>query len=224
MEKRVDAQHQWHQVIEELESEQWKLASYDRTILEMLGNVDGLKTLDYGSGPGILALALKRQKAESFAFDINPNMRAQCAEKIGDGHVIDSIERLRDDTFDLITCNLVLCIVDEGEVRTIASQIRRLLRPHGRAFIGFCNPLIFNVRESQLDFRFPTGDPYDLPHDYEKVKKEGGYRITEKHRPLWWYGRVFTEAQLTPTQTHFTPAYELHRERIRDFVIFEQTK
>lgn len=223
MEKKIYTAREWDQVIAELDAEQLKVASYDQTILSKLGDIRGTDALDYGSGPGVLALALKKLGAKSSTFDINAEMNRQCAEKLGRRSVIDNIRSVRDESFDLITCNLVLCINPAEEVGYITSQIRRLLRPQGRIFIGFCNPGIFDVPESRLDYRYPTGNAYEQPHRYEKVKKEGDYRITEDHRPIEWYEQVYERAGLKPVATHYTPAYAAGGRTVEDFVIFEQT-
>ena len=45
---------------------------------------NGYKTvLDYGCGPGVLALALKNLSAEAYAFDISPQMLEMAGVKIG---------------------------------------------------------------------------------------------------------------------------------------------
>lgn len=125
---------------------------------------------------------------------------------------------------DFIICNLVLCINPEDEVRKIVKNISSFLRESGAAYIGFCNPKIFNVPESNLDFRFPTGDAYETNHRYKKIKKEGNYEIIEDHRPLDWYEGVYADAGLITVAKHFTPEYKLKGNKIRDFVIFELRK
>lgn len=222
--KNISDQKEWQRVAEELEAERLKLASYDKTLLAQLGIIDGKHILDYGCGPGVLASALHRLGADVRAFDISPEMRRLCGEKIGHENVHISESEIPEKYFDHVICNLVMCIVPEEIVELIARNIMRVLKANGVAFIGFCNPEIFDVPESALDFRFPTGNRYEENHSYRKLKKEGCYEITEFHRPIKWYEQTFRSAGLNLAGTLFTPEYELNGRKIRNFVIFALTK
>jgi SAM-dependent methyltransferase len=222
--KLVADQKEWNLVVKDLEAENLKLASYDNTLLEALGDIRGKEVLDYGAGPGVLALAIKRLGGSVKVWDINPAMRQKAGEKIGTENVYPDVSALPSNFFDIIIANLLLCIVPEDEVRAILKNITASLKADGEVYIGFCNPKIFDVKESQLDLRFPTGQAYEENHDYKKVKKEGGYEIIETHRPIEWYEKVYAEAGLKLVDTIFTPEYELNGLRIRDFVIFRLRK
>lgn len=222
--KQIDNQHDWQRVAAELESEKLKLASYDKTLLERLGNVQGKKILDYGCGPGVLASALQRLGANVEVFDISPEMRRLCGEKIGEENVYRNDFQIPDDNFDHVICNLVMCIVSDYEAAQIARNIRLALQPDGKAYVGFCNPEIFDVPESALDLRFPTGHRYEENHSYKKLKKEGNYEITEIHRPLNWYENIFRVSGFENIERLFTPSYEMNGRQINDFCIFELSK
>lgn len=219
--KLVSDQKEWSVVARELEAENLKLASYDHTLIPLLGDVKGKKILDYGAGPGILALAIQKLGGDVKVYDISPDMIAKAAEKIGKEHVYSAVEEIPKNYFDFIICNLVLCIVPEEEVKAIVANIKDELNEQGFAYIGFCNPKIFSVPESQLDMRFQTGEPYEKNHDYKKIKKEGGYEIIESHRPIEWYEQVYIDAGLKVVDKIFTPEYELKGNKIKDFIIFK---
>lgn len=222
--KLVADQKEWSVVAKELESENLKLASYDNTLMSVMGDVTGKKVLDYGAGPGVLALGLQKMGADVHVWDINSEMREKAGSKIGSEKVHTDISQVPKDFFDVIICNLVLCIVPEAEARSIVANIKAFLNNNGSAYIGFCNPKIFNVPESNLDLRFPTGNKYEENHDYKKVKKEGGYEIIETHRPIEWYEGAYVEAGLKLVDTFFTPEYELKGNKIKDFIIFKLQK
>ncbi len=224
MAKCITQQSKWAEVAAELEAEHLKLASYDTTLVELLGNVEEQSILDYGCGPGVLALALARAKADVRAYDISYDMRTFAGEKIGSHRVYASIDEIPKGYFDRVICNLVLCIVSDEVVSNIAANLGDVVNHTGRVYTGFCNPKIFRVAESHLDVREPTGQPYEENHRYRKTKKEGGYHIVEEHRPLEWYEETFSKSGLTVLERHFTPTYQFHGETIEDFVIFEMGK
>jgi 2-polyprenyl-3-methyl-5-hydroxy-6-metoxy-1,4-benzoquinol methylase len=217
--KLVADQKEWSAVAQELETENLKLASYDNTLMSVIGDVTKKKILDYGAGPGVLAVGLQRMGADVKVWDINSEIREKAGAKIGAENIYNDIRQVPKNCFDIIICNLVLCIVPEIEVRNIVENIKDSLTAGGSAYIGFCNPKIFQVAESNLDFRFPTGNTYEDNHDYKKIKKEGGYEIIETHRPLDWYEKIYAKASLKLTGTFFTPEYELNGNKISDFVI-----
>src|SRR3989344_789032 len=219
--KLVADQKEWSVVAKELEGENLKLASYDDTLMSAIGDIRGKKVLDYGAGPGVLALGLQKMGADVKVCDINNEMREKAGAKIGAENIYSDVNQVPENFFDIIICNLVLCIVPEVEVKNIVGNIKNFLNETGSAYIGFCNPKIFQVAESNLDFRFPTGNKYEDNHDYKKVKKEGGYEIIETHRPIEWYEKEYAEAGLKLTDTFFTPEYELKDNKIKDFVIFK---
>ena len=222
--KLVADQKEWSVVAKELEDENLKLASYDNTLMSAIGDITGKKVLDYGAGPGVLALGLQKMGADVKVWDIGNEMREKAGAKIGVENIYNDIGEIPQNFFDIIICNLVLCIVPEDEVISILKNIKNFLNETGSVYIGFCNPRIFTVAESNLDFRFPTGNKYEDKHDYKKIKKEGGYEIIETHRPIEWYEKVYAEADLKLGDTFFTPEYELNGQQIKDFIIFKLTK
>ena len=222
--KLVAEQKEWGVVAKELEAENLKLASYDNTLMSAIGDVKDKKVLDYGAGPGVLALGLQKMGADVKVWDINNEMREKAGAKIGSENIYSDISQVSQNFFDIVICNLVLCIVPEDEVKNIVKNIKAVLNETGSAYIGFCNPKIFQVAESNLDFRFPTGNKYEDNHDYKKIKKEGGYEIIETHRPIEWYEKIFGEAGLRLADEFYTPEYELKDNKIKDFIIFKLSK
>lgn len=172
----------------------------------------------------MLALALQKLGAQSYVYDLVEEMYALSAQKIGDANVYREVKEIPRNMFDIIVCNLVVCIVEEEEVENIITNIKNELKPGGKAYIGFCNPLIFNIPESNLDIRHPTEHGYCDNHTYKKTKKEGGYEIIEIHRPVEWYEELFEKVGLPLSQKYFTPEYSLHGNNINDFIIMELEK
>lgn len=226
MEKKVESSLAWDKVTQELAAEQLKVASYDSVIFGQVGDVQGVRWMDYGSGPAVMASAAKKMGADIHVWDINPNVREECAKRIGASRVFNTVGEMRGELFDIITCNLVMCIVSKKEVECIAKRLGRMIKCDGRVFIGFCNPQIFDVPETQLDIRFPTGNSYWEHHTIPKIKKEGKYKVFDNVRPVSWYHDVFMKSGLEQTALLTTAPYQMpniHR-TIRDFVIFEETR
>lgn len=224
MKKAVINLKDWDLVLRELEGEKIKLMSYDNTIISNLGGIKGTRILDYGAGPGILAGVLQKLGAEAKVFEVNDKILEAAARRIGKENVFREVKQLPHNYFDSIICNLVLCIVDEKEVKSILEAICRFLAPNGSSFFGFCNPLIFEVTESHLDFRYPTGEPYERNHSYKKIKKEGNYEIHEQHRPIGWYETQLIKNGFVITNILFTPEYDFKGNHIEDFIIFKCKK
>lgn len=222
--KLVAEQEEWDRVSSELEGENLKLMSYDNTLFSLFGDIKGKNVLDYGAGPGVLALATSKLGGNVKVWDIHTEMREKSGQKIGSENIYHSVDEIPKNFFDVIICNLVLCIVPEDEVKRIVTNIKDELKEGGFALIGFCNPKIFSVKESNLDFRFPTGEPYEANHQYKKIKKEGGYEIIETHRPIEWYEKIYNETGLKLEGKYYTPHYELKGEEIEDFIIFKLIK
>ncbi|MBS3165940.1 methyltransferase domain-containing protein [Candidatus Woesearchaeota archaeon] len=215
---------EWNRVSKELKTEQLKLVSYDNTLIPLIGKIKLKKMLDYGGGPGVLSLALKKLGADVKEYDLSDDMRNQAAQKIGKKNIYNTIEKIPQNYFDIVICNLVLCIVSEEEVKRILKNIKQLLNAHGFAYIGFCNPKLLNVPETQLDLRPAPKHKYTENHSYIKTKKEGGYQIIENHRPIKWYEKMYKDTGLKLVDTIYTPKYEFKERKIKDFIIFKLKK
>ena len=116
-----------------------------------------------------------------------------------------------------------MCIVPEKEVVNILKNIYLEIKNGGFVYIGFCNPLIFDVQSLRLilECRQNTNTKIII---IIKKKKEGNYEIVESHRPIEWYEKEFKVAGLNLVDTIFTPEYELKGRKIKDFAIFKLQK
>ncbi len=220
--KFVGSMDKWAKVAGELEGEDLKQKIYDNRLLNLIGSIEGKNVLDYGAGPGVVASRMARMDGDVHVFDISAEMLEKAAEKLGSSKTHSNILKITNGTFDVVVCNLVVCIVPENEVVRIARNIRAALAPHGKAYIGFCNPRLYNVPETLIDFRHPTGEGYEDNHRYSKTKKEGNYQIVELHRPIGWYNGIWAAVGLKLKGTFFTPGYSVTGQgsKINDFVIF----
>jgi ubiquinone/menaquinone biosynthesis C-methylase UbiE len=111
----------------------------DRSLLDLAGDPRGRTVLDAGCGQGDLTLRLLEQGATVTALDVSPGMVAvvrRRAERTGHGGALTAVaaplERsgLPAHSFDLVLGKFILHHVD---VQAGAVELRRLLRPGGRA-------------------------------------------------------------------------------------------
>jgi 2-polyprenyl-3-methyl-5-hydroxy-6-metoxy-1,4-benzoquinol methylase len=219
----------WGNVSGTLADEKVKVRVYDDFLFQelMKGEVRDAAVLDYGSGPAVFAKRMQDAGADISIFDSDERMQKICAEKLGESSVCQTQEDVRRGAYDIVTCNLVLCINRKDEVRRIMETINAAVRKQGDVYVGFCNPILYDVKRTQLDLRQPTGDSYRKHHTIYKRKIEipdEEYNLYDLHRPIYWYAQQFRRAGLEVVDTHFTPESEIEGKKINDFIIFELTK
>ncbi len=119
-------------------------AHYDRpTVLELLGDVAGLRVLDAGCGPGLYAEALLERGAEVIGFDASTAMVELARERVGNRAEF-RVARLEvplpypDDSVDVVLCALAIHYV--ADRRATFAEMRRVLRPGGAVVVSTQHP------------------------------------------------------------------------------------
>src|SRR5438093_13609566 len=148
--------------------------SWIRPAFGQLGDVSGLRVLDYGCGHGMAAVVLARREARVTAFDLSSGYLAEARDRASANHAAVAFvraagERLpfADHSFDRIWGNAVLHHLD---MAVAASEVRRILRPGGIAV--FCEPWgenpLLNWARRRLRYprkqRTPDEEPLRLRH------------------------------------------------------------
>jgi SAM-dependent methyltransferase len=141
-------------------------------MLDALGaDLSNKRVLEYGCGDGWITTQLAGRGAEVAAFDISPEAVAQTREtlcKAGLGRHCDvqvmAGEALTypDDSFDIAVGFAILHHLD---IERALSELRRVLKPRGRAFFAeplASNPLIRLYRRLTPQYRTPDEAPIDL--------------------------------------------------------------
>jgi SAM-dependent methyltransferase len=120
-------------------------AHYDRpAMLELLGDVRGMRVLDLGCGPGFYAEALADRGALVTAFDASPDLVRRARLRVGsraDVRVWDLEQPLfwlPDDHFDVALMALVLHHIDARA--QALSEVHRVLRRGGRLALSTTHP------------------------------------------------------------------------------------
>lgn len=127
-------------------------------LLEMAGNVSGMRVLDAGCGEGHVARLFARHGAEVVAVDISPRL-LQFARTLEaqDPHEIEFIEAdlakglpSHRGAFDLSTANMMLD--DCEDLAGVLAAIANALKPGGRLFLSLNNPYSLVARGKVDDY------------------------------------------------------------------------
>ncbi|MGI8801369.1 MAG: class I SAM-dependent methyltransferase [Solirubrobacteraceae bacterium] len=176
----------------------------DAALLQLAGDLRDRRILDAGCGQGDLTVALLERGARVTALDLSPGMVdvVRCrVNRLGEGpHVFTAVaaplERsgLPDGYFDLVLGKFVLHHVD---VETACRELRRLLRPGGRAiFIENAgdNPMLSFARKHVAGRfgvpRLGTEDEHPLlARDVDGLRRV--FARVEAHYPVFEFFVLF---------------------------------
>lgn len=204
-------------------------ALYDRpAVLEVVGDVAGLRVLDAGCGPGYYAAALAEAGATVTAFDASPRMVELARERLGDAGDVrvadleEPLTWLADDSVDLAVLALVIHHV-ERRVQMLR-ELRRVLRPGGRLVVSTVHPTADWLR---------LGGSY-ADRGWVEEEWNDGWRVRFWRQPLGAWTDEFAEAGLLldrvveplPTEEMRTvaPASYAELTRAPGFIIFSLSK
>jgi len=147
-----------------LEHETWI-----RPAFAELGDVRGLRVLDYGCGHGMAAVVLARAGASVTAIDLSSGYLEEAhARARANGVTIDAVQAnaeqlpFADATFDRVWGCAILHHLD---IASAAATLRRVLRPGGRAVFSEPwggNPLLSYAR-NKLPYPGKQRTPDELP-------------------------------------------------------------
>jgi SAM-dependent methyltransferase len=150
--------------------------SWIRPALARLGEVRGLRVLDYGCGHGMAAVVLARRGARVTAFDLSEGYAIEAGRRAAaNGVRLDLVQAdgeylpFADESFDRVWGNAVLHHLDIGRA---ARELFRVLRPGGLAV--FCepwgeNPLLSWARR-RLSYRGKERTPDEEPLRLRQVR------------------------------------------------------
>jgi malonyl-CoA O-methyltransferase len=153
-----------------------------------VGDPRGLAVLDLGCGTGRHALWLAAAGAMVTAVDFSEGMLAEARRKPGADqvhwlcHDIHSPLPFAAGEFDLVVNGLVL--EHMRELGGVFAEMRRVLKPAGRAVVSAMHPAMF-LRGSQARFTDPTSgelvQPDSIAHsisDFVMAARRAGLRLT----------------------------------------------
>jgi SAM-dependent methyltransferase len=188
-----------------LDHETWVRPAFER-----LGDMAGLRVLDFGCGHAMAAVVLARRGARVTAFDLSGGYLVEARRRAAaNGVAVDLVQAdgqrlpFADRSFDRVWGNAVLHHLDLGRA---AQELRRVLRPDGVAV--FCEPWGNNVLLEWARRRLPypgkdrtRGEQPLRAVDLEPLRAVfpamavEGYQLLSMARRLFGAGRVSRSLQ-----------------------------
>ena len=186
--------------------------SSDEPMLGLLGNVDGLRVLDVGSGNGYLSRKLARAGAAVTGIELSDRffdmaVAREADEKLGITYHHGSVAEmgfLPDRQFDKAVSNYVL--MDVLDYTGALREVFRVLRPAGRFVVVVSHP---SVHTSRAGWVSPAPDSPRRAdstgwltdryfHRGPQLLQWGNFDpVLSFHRPLRDYWEAFTDAGFT---------------------------
>jgi SAM-dependent methyltransferase len=156
-------------------------AHYDRpAMLELCGNVEGLRVLDAACGPGLYAEELLARGAEVVAFDASRPMVELTRERLGDRLEVHQCELgqplpFEDDDFDLVLCALAIHYVEDRAAAL--AELHRVLHPKGA--------LVLSTQHPTQDWLRKGGSYFDVSVERDVWRPDsGGWEVSYWREPL----------------------------------------
>lgn len=123
---------------------------FKKTVWKQLGDMEGKKILDFGSGEGITANHFA-EKNDVTAIELSKEMLSnawkdyECTQIVGD---VNALSAFKNETFDMIICHNVLEYIDDKAA--VVKALARVLKKDG----------IADVMEVTFEqsFIFPDGE------------------------------------------------------------------
>lgn len=162
-------------------TEDAKLISLHRYALDLLGSLEGKRILDCGCGYGALSCHLAKRGAKVTAIDLSASSVSHARGWFRLNGVDDRIETrvgslhelpFEDASFDFVVGS---CILHHLDLRLFGPELRRVLRPGGKAVFVENNAksrLLMFFRDKVLAaLRLRRGSDDESPMDEEKVDR-----------------------------------------------------
>ena len=194
----TDSAQAWTDVIDRGDPN--RLLLLDPVMLDLAGDVVGLRVLDVGCGEGRFCRALAERGARCTGLDVSAPLVSAARTRGGpdDSYVIGSGEALpfEDASFDLVVSYLSL--LDIPDFRAAIAGCERVLRSGGRLLVanmGFVSASEHGwARDEQGRRLYQRIDRY--ADEWAYVAEWSGIRIINYHRPLSAYMRAYLDSGL----------------------------
>jgi SAM-dependent methyltransferase len=156
-------------------------AHYDRpSMLELLGDVDGLRVLDAACGPGLYAEELVRRGGQVTCFDASAPMVQLARERLGERTVVHQLQLgeplpFEDRSFDLVVCALAIHYV--ADRAAALRELHRVLDDRGA--------LVLSTQHPTQDWLRKGGSYFDVAVEHDVWRPDsGGWAVSYWREPL----------------------------------------
>ena len=168
------------------------IAVEEPVVLQVIGDVRGLRVLDLGCGTGRYDELLTGRGATITGVDLSAIMLEQAARR-RPGPIPRAIRGnlsslcLADSQFDLAICALTLCHVQSLE--PVFTEATRVLRPSGRIVISDFHPYWVVFGHDYTEFFDAAGQEYRIPcyphpfEEYWRLFLRFGWRLVDVREP-----------------------------------------
>ncbi len=164
----------------------------ENVVLELIGNVRGLRVLDLACGTGRYTARFAQQGAQATGIDLSAEMLAQAARKRACDRfalIRGSLERLcfADHYFDLVLSALALNHI--ADLECVLEEITRVVKPGGTIVISDFHPYWLVFGQGHTEFFDESGQEYRIhchPHlfaEYWQLFQKFGLQLEELHEP-----------------------------------------
>jgi ubiquinone/menaquinone biosynthesis C-methylase UbiE len=205
------------------------LSALDAAMFDLLGDVAGTSVLDAGCGQGDLTVLLARRGAHVAALDLSPGMvdvaRRRAALQLPAGRMpqfhVAPLERtgLGDASVDTVIGRFILHHID---VALGAAELRRVLKPGGRAFFAEnsgANPILGVARDHLAGRfgipRYGTEDEHPLKrHDIEAMQQH--FREVRLHHPVFDFFKLLDRQVFKYRRPRVSRACNFLDDRLQD--------
>ena len=230
VEKKVAIQNEWSRIADEVpETQDIKNRVLNHIVIDLVKKyAKGKKLFDYGCGWGEFSNDIQKQGFDVIAFDDADEMIKQAKQKFTNPKFLFKSEFEANYTemkenFDVVTSNLLLCILEENAQKIALRHMKTLLKDDGLIIISFCHPYYDFLPDSLVTKRFlPADAQYYREFMFEKQIKENGATFHDYHRPLEYYYDLFNKNGLKVLETKDSDV--LGTNYNPDFIIFVLAK
>jgi carbamoyltransferase len=226
VEKKIAIQSEWSRIADEAsEIQETKNKVLNPIVIDLVKKYGkGKKLFDYSCGWGEFSNDIQKQGFEVVAFDEADEMIKQAKQNFQGPTFMYKSEfeagyTEMQKTFDVVTSNLLLCILEKNAQKIVLKHLKNLVKDDGVVIISFCHPYYDFLPDSLVTKRFlPAEAQYYQEFMFEKEIKENGVRFHDYHRPMDYYTSLLDEFGLEILETRDSDT--LNSEYDPDFIIF----